>query len=87
MTHDLNLVVSAYAGYDSSAGWNQIQRSGLRMTKEQVATFVEEYQTLLRKHLTEPGDHPPDSRRMAVRLVVVPDEGPRPTPPAEPDDD
>lgn len=87
MTHDLNLVVSAYAGYDSSAGWNQIHRSGLRMTKEQVATFVEEYQTLLRKYLTEPGDHPPDSRHMAVRLVVVPDEGPRPTLPAEPDDD
>jgi hypothetical protein len=57
MTHDLSLVVSAYAGYDSSAGWNQIYRSGLRMTKEQVATFVEEYQALLRKYLTEPGDH------------------------------
>jgi hypothetical protein len=87
MTHDLNLVVSAYAGYDSSEGWNQIYRSGLRMTKDQVATFVEEYQALLRKYLTEPGDHPPDSRQMAVRLVVVPDEGPRPTLPAEPDDD
>lgn len=80
MTHDLNPVVSAYAGYDSSAAWNQIYRAGLRMTKEQVAAFVEEYQTLLAKYLTEPGDHPPDSRPMAVRLVVVPDEGPRPPP-------
>ncbi len=87
MTHDLNLVVSAYAGYDSSAGWNQIQRAGLRMTKEQVTEFVEEYETLLRKYLPPPGEHPPDSRHMAVRLVVVPDEGPRPTLPAEPDDE
>ncbi|MFJ2774813.1 hypothetical protein [Streptomyces sp. NPDC087300] len=53
------------------------------MTKEQVASFVEEYQTLVRKYVTEPGDHPPDSRHMAVRLVVLPDEGPRPTLPTE----
>ncbi|MFD4631518.1 ArsR/SmtB family transcription factor [Streptomyces sp. NPDC058284] len=87
MTHDLNLVVSAYAGYDSSAGWNRIQRAGLRMTKEQVASFVEEYHTLLRKYATEPGDHPPGARPMAVRLVMLPDEGPRPTLPTEPDDE
>ncbi|MDQ0930161.1 hypothetical protein [Streptomyces turgidiscabies] len=87
MTHDLNLVVSAYAGYDTSAGWNQIYRAGLRMTKEQVASFTEEYQALVGKYLTEPGDHPPGSRNMAVRLVVVPDDGPRPTLPTEPDEE
>ncbi|WP_055531085.1 winged helix-turn-helix domain-containing protein [Streptomyces graminilatus] len=87
MTHDLNLVVSAYAGYDSSAGWNQIHRAGLRMTKDQVAAFTEEYQALLSRYVTEPGDHSSGSRHMAVRLVVVPDEGPRPTLPTEPDDD
>ncbi|WP_243979231.1 ArsR family transcriptional regulator [Streptomyces sp. NEAU-YJ-81] len=75
MTQDLSLVVSAYTGYDSAAGWNQIQRSGLWMTKDQVAAFVEEYQTLLRKYATDPEDPPPDARRMAVRLVVLPDEG------------
>ncbi|AEM88137.1 ArsR/SmtB family transcription factor [Streptomyces violaceusniger] len=88
MTQDLSLVVSAYSGYDSAAGWNQIQRCALWMTKDQVAAFVEEYQTLLRKYATEPGDPSPDSRRMAVRLVVLPDEGrPRLALPTEADHD
>lgn len=85
MTHDLGLVVSAYAGYDASGGWNQIYRTGLRMTKEQVASFAEEYETLMRKYLTVPGEHPAGSRQMAVRLVMVPDEGPRPGLPPEPE--
>ncbi|WP_043487938.1 MULTISPECIES: ArsR/SmtB family transcription factor [Streptomyces] len=75
MTQDLNLVVKAYAGYDTSAGWNQIYRSGVWMTKDQIAAFAEEYQTLLHKYVTEPGNRPPDSRRMAVRMVMLPDEG------------
>ncbi|MER8155014.1 helix-turn-helix domain-containing protein [Streptomyces sp. NPDC094472] len=88
MTQDLSLVVSAYTGYDSSAGWNQIQRSGLWMTKDQVAAFVEEYQTLLRKYATDPEDPPPGARRMAVRLVVLPDqERPQLTLPTEADHD
>ncbi|MEU6996024.1 helix-turn-helix domain-containing protein [Streptomyces sp. NPDC046465] len=87
MAHDLNLVVRAYAGYDTSAGWNHIHRSGLRMTHEQVASFVEEYQALLRKYATEPGDHPPGSRQMAVRLVALPDESSRPALPPEPDEE
>ncbi|WP_413799982.1 ArsR/SmtB family transcription factor [Streptomyces iranensis] len=88
MTQDLSLVVSAYTGYDNSAGWNQIQRSGLWMTKDQVAAFVEEYQILLRKYATEPGDRPSGSRNMAVRLVVLPDqERPQLTLPTEADDD
>lgn len=75
MTHDLSLVVRAYAGYDASEGWNQIYRAGLRMTKEQVAAFTEEYQALLHKYASEPGEHPPGARQMAVRLVVLPDDG------------
>jgi len=78
MTHDLNLVVRAYAGYDAAAGWNQIFRAGLRMTKEQVIAFTEEYQALLRKYAHEPGENPPGSRQMAVRLMVLPDDGRRP---------
>ncbi|MFI5768601.1 ArsR/SmtB family transcription factor [Streptomyces sp. NPDC051658] len=81
MTHDLNLVVKAYAGYDASAGWNQIYRAGLRMTKEQVASFAEEYQALLHKYTSPPGEHPPDARQMAVRLVMLPDDGGRAAPP------
>ncbi|MFJ4512977.1 ArsR/SmtB family transcription factor [Streptomyces sp. NPDC088816] len=87
MTQDLNLVVKAYTGYDSSAGWNQIYRSGLWMTKEQTESFVEEYRALLHKYVTEPGDRPPGSRQMAVRLVMLPNEDPGPTLPTEPDDD
>ncbi|MGC5394849.1 helix-turn-helix domain-containing protein [Streptomyces sp. DT20] len=83
MTHDLSLVVSAYAGYDASEGWNQIHRGGLRMTREQVALFAAEYETLVRKYLTAPGEHPEGSRQMAVRLVMLPDEGPRPDLPPE----
>ncbi|MFI5748834.1 helix-turn-helix domain-containing protein [Streptomyces sp. NPDC051644] len=83
MTHDLSLVVRAYAGYDASAGWNQIYRAGLRMTKEQVASFAEEYRALLHKYATEPGEHPPGSRQMAVRLVVLPDDGRSGAPPAD----
>ncbi len=83
MTHDLNLVVKAYAGYDASAGWNQIYRAGLRMTQEQVAAFAEEYQALLHKYTSAPGEHPPDSRQMAVRLVMLPDDGGRPAPPPD----
>ncbi|WP_214410718.1 helix-turn-helix domain-containing protein [Sphaerisporangium fuscum] len=83
LTHDLNLVVRAYAGYDRSEGWNHIFRAGLRMTKEQVAAFAEEYYALLRKYATEPGDHPPGSRQMAVRLVVLPDDGPGPPVPED----
>ena len=30
---------------------------------------------VLRKYATGPEDPPPDARRMAVRLVVLPDEG------------
>ncbi|MEW2403731.1 helix-turn-helix domain-containing protein [Streptomyces sp. NPDC046862] len=75
MTQDLSLVVKAYTGYDSSAGWNQIYRSRLWMTKDQAAAFAEEYQALLHKYVTEPGDRPAGSRRMAVRLVMLPDEG------------
>ncbi|MFI0717797.1 ArsR/SmtB family transcription factor [Streptomyces sp. NPDC021224] len=90
MTHDLSLVVKAYAGYDTGAGWNQIHRAGLRMTKEQVASFAEEYESLLHKYATAPGEHPPDAHQMAVRLVMLPDDGTRPElPPADeaPDDD
>lgn len=83
MTHDLNLVVKAYAGYDASAGWNQIYRAGLRMTREQVAAFTEEYQALLHKYTSAPGEHLPDSRQMAVRLVMLPDDGGRPAPPPD----
>lgn len=75
MNHDLSLVTRAYAGYDSARGWNQIYRAGLRLTKEQVTSFVEEYQNLLWKYVTEPGDHPEGSRSLAVRLIVVPDDG------------
>ncbi|MFJ9781176.1 ArsR/SmtB family transcription factor [Amycolatopsis sp. NPDC101161] len=74
MSHDLGLVTRAYAGYDSADGWNQIYRGGLTLTKEQVASFVEEYQNLLWKYVTEPGHHPPGSRAVAVRLIVVPEE-------------
>lgn len=53
------------------------------MTREQVASFAAEYETLVRKYLTAPGEHPEGSRQMAVRLVMLPDEGPRPDLPAE----
>ena len=81
MTQDLSLVVRAYAGYDAAAGWNQIYRAGLWMTKDQATAFAEEYQTLLRKYLTDPGDHPAGARRMAVRLLMLPDESPAFPPP------
>ncbi|WP_432590294.1 helix-turn-helix domain-containing protein [Streptomyces sp. HD1123-B1] len=74
MTQDLSLVVKAYTGYDTSAGWNQIYRSRQWMTKDQAAAFTEEYQALLRKYMAEPGDRPTGARRMAVRLVMLPDE-------------
>ncbi|MFJ3231665.1 ArsR/SmtB family transcription factor [Streptomyces sp. NPDC086787] len=85
MTQDLSLLVKAYAGYDTSEGWNQIYRAGLWMTKDQVAAFAEEYQSLLRKYVTEPGDRTADARRMAVRLVAVPDEGSGPALPEDAD--
>ena len=74
MSHDLGLLTRAYAGYDSSEGWNQIYRAGLHLTKEQVTSFVEEYQNLVWKYATEPGQHPEGSRSVAVRFIVVPDE-------------
>lgn len=86
MTYDLNLVVRAYSGYDSAAGWNQIHRSGLWMTKDQVAAFTEEYLELVRRYVCAPGERPSDGRRMAVRLVVLPDDAPGPEPVACPDD-
>jgi len=84
MSHDLSLVAAAYTGYDDAEGWNQIYRGGLHLTKEQIASFVEEYQNLLWKYVTEPGKHPEGSRQMAVRLYVLPDDGSRPTPPEDP---
>jgi DNA-binding transcriptional ArsR family regulator len=88
MSHDISLLISAYSGYLSSEGWNQIQRSGLRMTNEQVQRFAKEYQDLLWKYHTEPGEKPPGTRQMAVRLMMVPDEGPSPTlPPLDEDED
>lgn len=74
MSHDLGLVTRAYVGYDSAKGWNQIHRAGLHLTKEQVVSFVEEYQNLVWKYATEPGQHPEGSRSVAVRFIVVPDE-------------
>ncbi|WP_410564413.1 ArsR/SmtB family transcription factor [Amycolatopsis sp. cmx-4-61] len=74
MSHDLGLVTRAYAGYENSEGWNQIHRAGLYLTKEQVKSFVEEYQNLVWKYATEPGQHPEGSRSVAVRFIVVPDE-------------
>lgn len=74
MSHDLGLVTRAYAGYDSAEGWNQIYRAGLHLTKEQIASFVEEYQNLVWKYVTEPGKHPEGARAVAVRLIVVPEE-------------
>ncbi|MEU4246876.1 helix-turn-helix domain-containing protein [Amycolatopsis sp. NPDC026612] len=74
MSHDLGLVTRAYAGYETSAGWNQIYRAGLHLTKDQVASFVEEYQNLVWKYVTEPGHHPEGSRSVAVRFIVVPEE-------------
>ncbi|WP_370968870.1 ArsR/SmtB family transcription factor [Amycolatopsis sp. cg9] len=72
--HDLGLVTRAYAGYDSAGGWNQIHRSGLHLTKEQATAFVEEYQNLVWKYVSEPGQHPQGSRALAVRLIIVPEE-------------
>ena len=80
MSHDLSLVVSAYTSYDDADGWNQIYRSGLHLTKEQIASFVEEYQALVWKYVSEPGRHPQGARQMAIRLYVLPDEGNRPPP-------
>jgi len=80
MSHDLSLVVSAYTGYDDADGWNQIYRSGLHLTKEQSASFVEGYQALVWKYVSEPGRHPQGARQMAIRLYVLPDEGNRPPP-------
>ncbi|EOD60854.1 ArsR/SmtB family transcription factor [Amycolatopsis vancoresmycina] len=74
MSHDLSLVTRAYAGYENSEGWNQIYRSGLHLTREQVTSFVEEYQNLVWKYVTEPGQHPEGSRAVAVRFIVVPEE-------------
>ena len=74
MSHDLGLVTRAYAGYDDAKGWNQIYRAGLTLTKEQITSFVAEYQNLVWKYVTEPGQHPEGSRSLAVRLIVVPDE-------------
>ena len=74
LSHDLELVTRAYAGYESAKGWNQIYRSGLYLTKEQVTSFVEEYQNLVWKYVTDPGQHPEGSRALAVRLIVVPEE-------------
>ena len=74
LSHDLGLVTRAYAGYDDAEGWNQIYRSGLYLTKEQITSFVEEYQELIWKYVTEPGHHPEGSRAMAVRLIVVPEQ-------------
>jgi DNA-binding transcriptional ArsR family regulator len=71
MSHDLNLVVRAYAGYNDAEGWNQIYRSGPTLTKEQVQNFVDDYRALLWKY-REPGG--PDAREMAIRLVVLPEE-------------
>ncbi|MEU0535605.1 ArsR/SmtB family transcription factor [Amycolatopsis tolypomycina] len=74
LSHDLGLVTRAYVGYDSSAGWNRIERAGLHLTKEQVTAFVEEYHDLVWKYASEPGHHPEGSRGIAVRLIVVPEE-------------
>ncbi|MEV6830285.1 winged helix-turn-helix domain-containing protein [Amycolatopsis sp. NPDC051102] len=74
MSHDLSLVTRAYAGYENSRGWNQIYRSGLYLTQEQVKSFVEEYQNLVWKYVTEPGQHPEGSRPVAVRFIVVPED-------------
>ncbi|GLZ38248.1 helix-turn-helix domain-containing protein [Actinokineospora sp. NBRC 105648] len=76
MSHDVNLVVSAYSGYDAADGWNQIMRAGLHLTRPQIDAFIDEYQTLVWKYATEPGTRDPAARRMAVRLIVVPDNGP-----------
>lgn len=86
MSNDLRLVVAAYSGYDDADGWNQIWRSGFRMTKEQVQQFTEEYENLIWKYATGPGEHPEGSRQMAIRLVMLPDEGPQPHFPPEEED-
>jgi len=74
MSHDLGLVTRAYAGYDDAKGWNQIYRSGLYLTREQITSFVEEYQNLVWKYVTDAGQHPEGSRALAIRLIVVPEE-------------
>lgn len=71
MSHDLDLVVRAYAGYDSSEGWNQIYRAGLTLTKDQVEAFATDFRALLWKYTTEAE---PGARDMAIRLVVLPED-------------
>ena len=51
-----------------------IQASGMRMTKDQVTAFYEEYQAPVWKYVTPAGRHSQGARRMAVRMVMVPDE-------------
>jgi DNA-binding transcriptional ArsR family regulator len=74
MSRDLSIVTRAYAGYEDSGGWNQIYRAGLYLTREQITSFVEEYQNLVWKYASEPGLHPEGSRQLAIRLIVVPEE-------------
>ncbi|MFI5608518.1 ArsR/SmtB family transcription factor [Amycolatopsis sp. NPDC051903] len=73
MSHDLDLVVRAYAGYDTSDGWHQIHRAGLTLTKDQVGEFAAEFRALLWKYTSE-GEPAPGARAVAVRLVVLPEE-------------
>jgi hypothetical protein len=47
----------AYTEYDTS-GMIQASRSGMRMTKDQVTAFYEEYQALVWKYVTPAGGIP-----------------------------
>ncbi|MGW4483153.1 helix-turn-helix domain-containing protein [Amycolatopsis sp. NPDC004368] len=73
MSHDLDIVVRAYAGYDEAEGWHQIYRAGLTLTKDQVEAFVADYRALLWKYTNE-GEPEPGARQIAVRLLVLPEE-------------
>jgi DNA-binding transcriptional MocR family regulator len=71
--HDIDLYFRVLTQYEGPEGWAQLSRGGVRMTKQELLAFFQEYLALQWKYGHTDQDAPPDARPVALRFFAVPD--------------
>jgi DNA-binding transcriptional ArsR family regulator len=73
-THDIDLYYRVLTQYEGPDGWAQAFRGGFWMSKEELSSFLREYNELQWKYgHADYREAPEGARMMALRMYVVPE--------------
>ncbi|MGW1889640.1 helix-turn-helix domain-containing protein [Streptomyces sp. NPDC002004] len=70
---DGELYLRAHREYRGPDGWAQVQRAGGWMTKDELLSFVREYDALVRRYGHPREEAPDGARPVSLRFFAVPD--------------